>query len=296
MTRCASGQPRPSPVCSPCWASTPIPLAAANTCCYRNCRKGPGKRLAATSNLRDLVRRNAYPSRAFDNKKHRWTFRKASHPTKERCAVGSNQPNNLLASPGFAAWITGEPLDIQRLLNTTAGKPRLSIISIAHLSDPERLFFLTILLNELIAWMRTQSGTSSLRALLYMDEVFGFFPPIANRHEAANVDPAEASPGVWPGRGVRPTQNPMVILDYKGVPSNAGTWFLGRLQTESRQSPSARRARRSLGRCLWRSSTASAWNKSFRAWVKPGVPDEQRPRGPAGRLSKPLGAVLPGGP
>ena len=88
--------------------------------------------------------------------------------------------NNLLASPSFASWLEGEPLDIQKMLYTPEGKPRLAIISIAHLDDAQRMFFVTILLNEVLAWIRTQPGTSSLRALLYMDEVFGYFPPLGN--------------------------------------------------------------------------------------------------------------------
>ncbi len=89
------------------------------------------------------------------------------------------QLNNLLASPAFSTWLEGESLSISKLLYTDSGKPRISILSIAHLSDSERMFFVTILLNELLAWMRTQSGTSSLRAIFYMDEVAGYFPPSA---------------------------------------------------------------------------------------------------------------------
>ena len=138
--------------------------------------------------------------------------------------------NNLLASPSFAAWLEGEPLDIQKLLYTPEGKPRLAVISIAHLSDQERMFFVTILLNEMVSWMRNQTGTSSLRAILYMDEVFGYFPPTANppskRPMLTLLKQARAF-----GLGcVLATQNP-VDLDYKGL-SNCGTWFLGRLQTE----------------------------------------------------------------
>jgi hypothetical protein len=140
------------------------------------------------------------------------------------------QLNSLLASPGFAAWREGEPLDVQSLLYTAAGQPRVSILSIAHLTDAERMFFVTILLNEVLAWVRRQPGTSSLRAILYMDEVFGFFPPTANppskRPMLTLLKQARAY-----GLGVLlATQNP-VDLDYKGL-SNCGTWFLGRLQTE----------------------------------------------------------------
>jgi hypothetical protein len=150
-------------------------------------------------------------------------------PAKERFGL-SMSLNNLLASPGFAAWREGEPLDVQRLLYTPAGKPRLSIISIAHLSDAERMFFVTILLNEVIAWMRTQSGTSSLRALLYMDEVFGYFPPTANPPAKTPMLTLLKQARAFGLGVVLATQNP-VDLDYKGL-SNAGTWFIGRLQTE----------------------------------------------------------------
>jgi hypothetical protein len=138
--------------------------------------------------------------------------------------------NNLLAAPGFSTWMEGEPLDIGALLRTSAGKPRMSIFSIAHLSDAERMFFVTLLLSEVLAWVRAQPGTNSLRALLYMDEVFGFFPPVAEppskRPMLTLLKQARAF-----GLGVvLTTQNP-VDLDYKGL-SNTGTWFLGRLQTE----------------------------------------------------------------
>jgi hypothetical protein len=150
-------------------------------------------------------------------------------PAKERFAL-SMRLNNLLASPGFAAWLEGEPLDVQRLLYTPAGKPRLAIISIAHLSDAERMFFVTILLNEVVAWMRSQTGTSSLRALLYMDEVFGFFPPSANPPAKTPMLTLLKQARAYGLGVVLATQNP-VDLDYKGL-SNAGTWFIGRLQTE----------------------------------------------------------------
>src|SRR6185295_10356171 len=100
------------------------------------------------------------------------------YPKKDRASLAV-AVNALLASPAAAGWARGEALDIGSLLRTSEGKPRFSIISIAHLSDAQRMFFVTLLLDEMLAWMRRQSGTSSLRALLYMDEIFGYFPPIA---------------------------------------------------------------------------------------------------------------------
>ncbi|MDR7423145.1 MAG: DUF87 domain-containing protein [Armatimonadota bacterium] len=138
--------------------------------------------------------------------------------------------NNLLAAPGFAAWTEGEPLDVDRLLHTPAGGPRVSVIYLAHLSDAERMFFVALLLAQVVGWMRGQSGTTTLRALLYMDEVFGFFPPVANPPSKGPLLALLKQARAFGLGVVLATQNP-VDLDYKGL-ANAGTWFLGRLQTE----------------------------------------------------------------
>jgi hypothetical protein len=153
-------------------------------------------------------------------------------PSRDRLGLAM-AVNNLLASPGFDAWLAGDPLDVQRLLFTAEGKPRISIVSIAHLPDAERMFVVTLLLNELVAWMRTQSGTSSLRALLYMDEIFGFFPPTAQPPSKRPMLTLMKQARAFGVGVVLATQNP-VDLDYKGL-SNAGTWFIGRLQTERDQ-------------------------------------------------------------
>ncbi|MBK7251554.1 MAG: ATP-binding protein [Gammaproteobacteria bacterium] len=151
------------------------------------------------------------------------------YPAKERLQLAMAL-NNLLASPGFAAWFEGEALDAQRLLFTPEGRPRISIVSIAHLPDAERMFIVTLLLNEVIGWMRAQSGTSSLRAILYMDEIFGYFPPSANPPSKLPMLTLLKQARAFGLGCVLATQNP-VDLDYKGL-ANAGTWFIGRLQTE----------------------------------------------------------------
>ncbi|NLF21873.1 MAG: ATP-binding protein [Lentisphaerae bacterium] len=151
------------------------------------------------------------------------------YPARERFALAMSL-NNVIASPGFAAWMTGEPIDVQRLLYTAAGKPRVSILYLAHLSDAERMFFVTILLNEVLAWMRMQSGTGSLRAILYMDEIFGYFPPTANPPSKQPMLTLLKQARAFGLGVVLSTQNP-VDLDYKGL-ANCGTWFIGRLQTE----------------------------------------------------------------
>lgn len=138
--------------------------------------------------------------------------------------------NNLLAAPGFAAWLDGAPIDVGSFLYTESGKPRIAIFTIAHLSDPERMFFVSLLLNRVVGWMRAQSGTTSLRAVLYMDEIFGFFPPVANPPSKPPLLTLLKQARAFGLGVVLSTQNP-VDLDYKGL-SNAGTWFLGRLQTE----------------------------------------------------------------
>ena len=151
------------------------------------------------------------------------------YPAKDRFGLAMKL-NNLLAAPGFATWMEGEPLSAQRLFYAPDGKPRVSVLSIAHLSDDERMFFVTMLLAEIISWMRAQQGTSSLRAILYMDEIFGYLPPTANPPSKKLFLTLLKQARAFGLGLVLSTQNP-VDLDYKAL-SNAGTWFLGRLQTE----------------------------------------------------------------
>lgn len=150
-------------------------------------------------------------------------------PSKERFSLITSL-NNLLASSGFSAWMDGYPLDIQNLLYDTKGKSKVSIFSISHLNDKERMFFVSLLLNQLVGWIRSQSGTTSLRAILYMDEIFGYFPPVANPPSKTPLLILLKQARAFGLGIILATQNP-VDLDYKGL-SNTGTWFIGRLQTE----------------------------------------------------------------
>jgi hypothetical protein len=150
-------------------------------------------------------------------------------PAKDRFSLAM-MLNNLVASPGFSSWLEGEPMDVQSFLFTPQGKPRHAIFSIAHLSDTERMFFVSLLLNHVLSWTRAQSGTTSLRAIVYMDEIAGYFPPTANPPSKKPLLTLMKQGRAF-GVGVMlATQNP-VDLDYKGL-SNAGTWFIGRLQTD----------------------------------------------------------------
>ena len=151
------------------------------------------------------------------------------YPTKERFALAM-MLNNLIASPGFETWLEGVPMDVNRFLYDDAGKPQVSVFSIAHLGDRERMFFVTMLLNEILAWVRSQPGTGSLRAILYMDELFGYLPPTANPPSKTPLLTLLKQARAYGLGLVLSTQNP-VDLDYKAL-SNAGTWFIGRLQTE----------------------------------------------------------------
>ncbi len=150
-------------------------------------------------------------------------------PPKDRFAFALKL-NNLLAAPGFDAWMQGETMNIDGLLYNAAGKPRVSVMSIAHLSDAERMFFVTLLLTELLGWMRSQPGSGSLRAILYMDEIFGYMPPVANPPSKQPLLTLLKQARAYGLGLVLATQNP-VDLDYKGL-SNTGTWFIGRLQTK----------------------------------------------------------------
>lgn len=150
-------------------------------------------------------------------------------PAKDRFALAM-KVNSLLASPGFSLWLEGDPLDPARLLYTPEGKPRVSIFSIAHLGEKERQFFVSILLNAVLGWIRGLPGTTSLRAILYMDEIMGYFPPVANPPAKEPLLKLLKQGRAYGLGVVLATQNP-VDLDYKGL-ANVGTWFIGRLQTE----------------------------------------------------------------
>jgi hypothetical protein len=138
--------------------------------------------------------------------------------------------NGLVASPAFASWVQGVDLDIESLLYTPEGKARCAIVSIAHLSDEERQFVVTLLLSKVVTWMRSQSGTTDLRALIYMDEVFGFVPPTAAPPAKKPILTILKQARAFGVGMILSTQNP-VDLDYKAL-SNAGTWMVGRLQTK----------------------------------------------------------------
>ena len=153
----------------------------------------------------------------------------AFFPQRERFDLAMRF-NAVLAAPGFEQWFEGEALDPARLLYTADGRPRVAIFSIAHLGDAERMFFVSLLLNQILGWMRGLTGTSSLRALVYMDEITGFFPPVANPPSKGPLLTLLKQGRAFGLGIVLATQNP-VDLDYKGL-SNIGTWFLGRLQTE----------------------------------------------------------------
>ena len=151
------------------------------------------------------------------------------YPEKDRFELAMAF-NSLIASPNFQSWLDGEPLDIDALLYDNNGKPKHCIFYLAHLSEREKMLFVTLLLEKVLIWVRGQTGTTSLRALLYFDEVFGFMPPVA--------EPASKRPLITLLKQARAfglgcvlvTQNPADI-DYKGL-TNTGTWFIGKLQTE----------------------------------------------------------------
>ncbi|MFP5488059.1 MAG: ATP-binding protein, partial [Acidimicrobiia bacterium] len=150
-------------------------------------------------------------------------------PPADRMALAM-QLNGLLASPSFAAWAEGPALDIQSMLYTADGSPRCAIVTTSHLSDDERQFVTSLVLGKLVTWMRRQSGTTDLRALLYMDEVAGYLPPTANPPTKKPIMTLMKQARAFGVGVVLSTQNP-VDIDYKAL-SNAGTWMIGRLSTE----------------------------------------------------------------
>ncbi|MFZ6030763.1 MAG: ATP-binding protein [Chloroflexota bacterium] len=153
----------------------------------------------------------------------------AFFPEKDRFDLAMRL-NNILAAPAFQSWIEGQPLDVPSLLFAPDGRPRHSIFYIAHLPDAERMFFVSLLLSAVEAWMRTQSGTPALRALVYFDEIFGYLPPIGNPPSKPVMMRLLKQARAFGVGQMLVTQNPADV-DYKAL-SNAGTWFIGKLQTE----------------------------------------------------------------
>lgn len=150
-------------------------------------------------------------------------------PEKDRFALAM-MLNNILAAPAFQTWIEGVPLDVGSLLFTPNGQPRHCVFYIAHLSDAERMFFVTLLFASVESWMRSLPGTTSLRSLVYFDEIFGYLPPISNPPSKQPMLRMLKQARAFGVGLVLATQNP-VDVDYKAL-SNAGTWFIGKLQTE----------------------------------------------------------------
>jgi hypothetical protein len=151
------------------------------------------------------------------------------YPAADRTKLAL-QLNGLLASPSFAAWSQGVPVDLDSMLSTEGGKAACSVVYLAHLSEEERQFVVTLILSKLVTWMRRQSGTPHLRALVYMDEVFGYVPPTASPPAKKPILTILKQARAFGVGMVLSTQNP-VDLDYKAI-ANAGTWMIGRLQTE----------------------------------------------------------------
>ena len=215
--------PRPPRVCSVWSASRMWSRTAVNRRCSR--RSSRAARAGAAADLRWLVQQIQRPTFESIGVLDLETF----FPARERQELALRF-NSVLAAPGFDAWSAGEPLDAAALLFTPAGKPRIAIVSVAHLDDQQRMLVVSLVLNAVLRWTRRQTGTSSLRALVYMDEVFGYLPPVANPPSKLPLLTLLKQARAFGVGLVLATQNP-VDLDYKAL-SNTGTWFLGKLQTE----------------------------------------------------------------
>ena len=207
----------------------------------------------------------------------------AFFPAKDREALALRL-NGLAASPSFAAWSEGAPLDPALLLGT-ADKPRTAIVYLAHLSDEERQFVVTLVLSKVVTWMRGLPGTTDLRALVYMDEVFGYVPPTAAPPSKKPILTLLKQGRAFGVGTVLATQNP-VDLDYKAM-SNAGTWLVGRLQTERDKARVLEGLRSAAG------DTDVDTLDGRRRAREAAVPARQRTRAGAGALLHALGDVVP---
>jgi hypothetical protein len=211
-------------------------------------------------------------------------------PEKDRTGLAMRL-NSMLASPSFQNWVQGEPLDVAALLYTPDGRPRHSIFYIAHLSEEERMFFVTLLYANIESWMRAQSGTSSLRALVYFDEIFGYLPPIGNPPSKTIMLRMLKQARAFGVGMVLATQNP-VDVDYKGL-SNMGTWFIGKLATDQDKAgfdgspaPTAASTSRSLTGSS-PSASASSWCATTSGAAVPDTLGDELPGRAAARAQIP---------
>ena len=256
--------------------------AAASTRSCRRCSPPAGRRAGTSTSA------GAHPGRAVAavREDRRARRRRRSIPSKERFALATKL-NAVLASPGFEQWLEGEPLDPGRLLYGPTGKPRVSIVSIAHLDDAHRMFFVSLLLNEIVAWMRRQSGTSSLRAIVYMDEIAGYFPPVAN-------PPAKAPLLTLLKQGARLRRRRRARDAEHRRPRLQGArqhrHVVPRAPADrARQGARARRARRGRGRIA-----RSRGRRPDAVGARQArVPAARRPRRRADHVPEPLGDVVP---
>ena len=197
--------------------------------------------------------------------------------------------NNLLAAPGFDVWMQGEPLDIGRLLYTAEGKPRVSICSIAHLGDAERMFFVSLLLSQTVGWMRGQPGTTSLRAIVYMDEIFGYFPPVANPPSKTPLLTLLKQARAFGVGVVLATQNP-------GRPRLQGTrehrHVVSRPPADRTRQGSRPRRARGIGHLHWPAVRSSRDGADALGACQPDVRHAQRARGRTGGVRISVGAFV----
>ncbi len=271
-----------SPASSGWPASRPTPWPAGSTSSSPTWSRTPGPRGAdlTLEALIELVHRP--PLRKLGVFELETFF-----PEKDRLALALRL-NNLVASPSFAAWRSGPPLDIPSMLWTPEGKPRAAILYLAHLSDAERQFAVTLALSRLVTWMRSQPGSSELRALVYMDEVFGFVPPTAVPPAKKPILTILKQARAFGVGMLLSTQNP-VDLDYKAM-SNAGTWCIGRLQTERDKARIMEALQSAAG-----DRDLAGLDALISGPGQAPVPAAQHPRPRAGDLHHPLGDVLPAG-
>lgn len=150
-------------------------------------------------------------------------------PEKDRFSLAMLL-NNILAAPSFQPWIQGQPLEIDQFMFAEDGRPKHSVFYLAHLSESERMFFVTLFYAAVETWMRAQSGSSTLRAIVYFDEIYGYLPPVVNPPSKTVILRMLKQARAFGVGQVLVTQNP-VDVDYKGL-SNAGTWCIGKLQTD----------------------------------------------------------------
>jgi hypothetical protein len=189
--------------------------------------------------------------------------------------------NNILASPAFQSWREGQSLDIQSLLYTAQRQAAPQ-----HFLSCASLRWRAHVLRHTPTLRRRNMDAHPkrlhrLRALLYMDEIFGYLPPTAN--------PPSKQPLLRMLKQAR-----AFGLGFCSPPKTPSTWITKPSPTQAHGSsanckPSATRTVCSMVSKAWRAASPRRNGQAHLVHWQARLCHEQCPRQTPHPVSKPAG-------